>query len=163
MLTCQIEKRFGPFHLQVDLTVGRHITALFGPSGSGKSLTLQAIAGLVRPDRGVIRLSERTLFDAAAGVNLPPQSRRVGYVQQHYALFPHMTVLQNVAYGLHRVPGNERLERAAAALASVGLAGFEGRRPNSREGSSSGSPWPVPWSPDRRCCCWMSPLPRWMT
>ncbi|BAD39983.1 ABC transporter ATP-binding protein [Symbiobacterium thermophilum] len=134
MLTCRIEKRLGAFHLQVDLTAGPHITALFGPSGSGKSLTLQAIAGLVRPDRGVIRLNGRTLFDGEAGTNLPPQARRVGYVPQHYALFPHMTVLQNVAYGLHRLPRRERRERAAAAIAAVGLAGLESRRPGELSG-----------------------------
>lgn len=73
---------------------------LYGPSGSGKSLTLQAIAGLLRPQAGHIRLDGRTLFDSAAGVDLSPAQRRVGYLPQDFGLFPHMSVRDNVAFGL---------------------------------------------------------------
>ncbi len=73
---------------------------IFGPSGSGKSLTLKAIAGLLTPDSGHIRLGGITLFDKQAGINLPPQQRKIGYMFQDYALFPHLNVRQNIGFGL---------------------------------------------------------------
>jgi molybdate transport system ATP-binding protein len=75
---------------------------LFGPSGAGKSLTLQAIAGLITPDAGRIAFNDRALFDSQAGIRLKPQQRRVAYVFQDYALFPHLTVAQNIGFGLRR-------------------------------------------------------------
>lgn len=75
---------------------------LFGPSGSGKTLTLQFIAGLMRPAMGRIALKGRALFDAKAGINVPSRARRLGYLFQDYALFPHMTVAENVSYGLRK-------------------------------------------------------------
>ncbi len=75
---------------------------LFGPSGSGKSLTLQALAGLLRPDAGRVVVNGRVLFDSARGVDLPARRREVGYVFQDFALFPHLTLAQNVAFGLKR-------------------------------------------------------------
>jgi len=82
--------------------------ALFGPSGAGKSLTLRAIAGLLMPDSGRIVLNGRTLFDAEAGINVRPQERRVAYLFQEYALFPHLTVAQNIAFGLSKGWRNPR-------------------------------------------------------
>ncbi|MFV0282246.1 MAG: ABC transporter ATP-binding protein [Castellaniella sp.] len=76
--------------------------ALFGPSGSGKSLTMQAIAGLLRPDQGRIEVAGRVLFDAETGVDVPPRDRRLAYLFQDYALFPHLTVRQNIGFGLRR-------------------------------------------------------------
>lgn len=90
------------FMLDVQLQCSQRQVVLFGPSGAGKSLTLKAIAGLLRPYSGHVRLGGSTLFDAARGVNLPPQQRRLGYVFQDYALFPHLTVRQNIAFGLHK-------------------------------------------------------------
>jgi molybdate transport system ATP-binding protein len=134
VLSCHVRKRLGSFSLQVDLEVQDHVVALFGPSGSGKSLTLQAIAGLIRPDAGWITIAGRTAFDASTGVNLPPQERRVGFVFQNYALFPHMTVAENVAYGLFRVDADERAMLVADALRSVRLDGLEQRRPGQLSG-----------------------------
>lgn len=74
--------------------------ALFGPSGAGKSLTMQAIAGLLRPDQGRIEADGRVLFDSATGIDVPPRDRRLAYLFQDYALFPHLTVRQNVGFGL---------------------------------------------------------------
>ena len=74
--------------------------ALFGPSGSGKSLTMQAIAGLLRPDRGRIEVAGRVLFDSETDVDVPPRDRRLAYLFQDYALFPHLTVRQNIGFGL---------------------------------------------------------------
>ncbi len=90
------------FHLDVAFASDASRLVLFGASGAGKSLTLQAIAGLVRPDGGHVRVDGDALFDAAAGVSVPPRDRRLGYVFQDYALFPHLTVRQNVAFGLRR-------------------------------------------------------------
>lgn len=86
------------FRLELAATVGRETFALVGPSGAGKTSVLRTVAGLARPERGRIALDGRVLFDAAAGIDRPPEERRVGYVFQEYALFPHMTVERNVAY-----------------------------------------------------------------
>ncbi|CAG2156234.1 Molybdenum import ATP-binding protein ModC [Cupriavidus yeoncheonensis] len=97
-------------HFELDIafdSASRRI-AVFGPSGAGKSLTLRAIAGLLMPDSGHIVLNGRTLFDAEAGINVPPQERRVAYLFQEYALFPHLTVGQNIAFGLSKSWRNPR-------------------------------------------------------
>ncbi len=99
MVKAHLEKELKDFHLKVSFNSREPVTALFAPSGSGKSLTLQAIAGLVKPDRGRVEVKGKTLFDSEKGIDLPPQKRRVGYLLQDYALFPHMTVLENVSYG----------------------------------------------------------------
>ena len=98
------------FRLELTLQIERETVALVGPSGAGKTTALRAVAGLTRPDRGSISLGEETLFDAGRGIDLPPERRRVGLVFQEYALFPHMTVEQNVAYGGRERVG-ELLER----------------------------------------------------
>jgi molybdate transport system ATP-binding protein len=90
------------FELDVTLRSDAGSMVLFGPSGAGKSLTLQAIAGLITPDAGRIEFNGRVLFDADAGICLPPQQRRVIYLFQDYALFPHLTVAQNIAFALRR-------------------------------------------------------------
>ena len=112
-LSVQIEKTLCSFRLRVAFESSGGLLALLGASGSGKSLTLRCIAGLLRPDRGRIVLNGRVLFDSAAGVDLPPQRRRVGYLFQSCALIPHRTVVQNVELGLLDLP---RRERRAAAL-----------------------------------------------
>ena len=110
------------FELRVALEVGEGETvALVGPSGAGKTTVLRAIAGAVRPGAGTISLGERTLFDAAGRVDLPPEDRGVGYVFQEYALFPHMTVRQNVAFA-GGARADELLER-------FGIAHLAGARP----------------------------------
>jgi molybdate transport system ATP-binding protein len=101
-IACHLQAAGQHFHLQAALRCNQTRVVLFGPSGAGKSLTLKAIAGLLQPDSGVIRLHGQTLFNANAGINLSPQRRRIGYVFQDYALFPHLSVRQNVAFGLHR-------------------------------------------------------------
>jgi molybdate transport system ATP-binding protein len=90
------------FQLDVRLSTDSQRIVIIGPSGSGKSLTLKAIAGLLRPDAGHIRLDNHVLFDAAQGIDLPPQQRKLAYVFQDYALFPHLTVRQNIAFPLAR-------------------------------------------------------------
>ncbi len=134
MLALRLYKRLPSFDLDLSLDVPPGITALFGPSGAGKSMTLACIAGLARPDAGRIALNGFVFYDSVAGVNIPPQRRRIGYVMQDYLLFPHLTVGENVAFGLHRVPRRERNARVAVMLERVGLAGYEARRPQELSG-----------------------------
>lgn len=103
--------------------------ALFGASGSGKTSTLRAVAGLTRPSAGRIAVGRETWFDAERRIDLPAHRRSVGYVFQDYALFPHLTVLANVAAALRHLPKTARVETARAALAKVHLTGLESRRP----------------------------------
>ena len=88
------------------------MTVLFGPSGAGKTTILRSLAGLERPNTGRIRFGEEVWFDAQAGVMMPPQKRSIGYVFQDYALFPHLTVNQNVAYGLKEEARELRAKQA---------------------------------------------------
>jgi len=152
------------FNLDVRFASQAPVVALYGPSGAGKSMTLQALAGLLRPAQGHIRLGERTLFDAAAGIHLPPQQRGLGYLFQHYALFPHLTVRQNIGFGL-TTWWRRRPDRAAAAridelIESLGLQSLpRPARTRCRVASSSGSPWRGRWPASPSCCCWTNPLP----
>lgn len=100
MLRVRLRKKLPDFTLDVDFAWQSGILVVFGPSGAGKTTLLDCLAGLQRPDEGLIELNGRTLFDSQQRVNLPPQKRRIGYVFQNYALFPHMTVKENVMYGL---------------------------------------------------------------
>ncbi|HEX9016509.1 MAG TPA: ABC transporter ATP-binding protein [Chloroflexota bacterium] len=134
MLDATIRKSLAGFNLDVSLSVGDGMVAIFGPSGSGKSLTLQCIAGLLRPDAGRIAINGRTVFDSECGVNVRPQDRRIGYVFQDYALLPHLTVAENIVYGLNRVPRAERRHRLDKMLALMRLQGLEDRRPDHLSG-----------------------------
>src|SRR5262245_47572253 len=107
MLDVDVSRRLGAFELRARFVSGGGTLVLFGPSGSGKSLTLQAIAGLLRPDRGRIVVGDQVLFDAPARIDLPPEHRKVGFLPQGYALFPHLTVRENVGYGLAHLPKAE--------------------------------------------------------
>jgi molybdate transport system ATP-binding protein len=127
-------KRLPGFTLEVAWTAGDGVAVLFGPSGSGKSLTLRCLAGLERPDSGHMIVNGRVFFDSARGVNLPPQRRRTGYVFQGYALFPHLSVGQNVAFGLRDRPRAERQRRTAEVLERLGLGGLEHRPPRELSG-----------------------------
>jgi len=132
MLSVDVEKHLGDFTLHAQFEIGSQVLVLFGPSGAGKSLTLNCIAGLVSPDDGVIRLGERTLFDYDAHLNLPARERRIGYVFQNYALFPHLTVRENIAFGIRNV-SNMR-QRVDEMLKLVGLSEFSARHPSQLSG-----------------------------
>jgi molybdate transport system ATP-binding protein len=110
------------------------LTVLFGPSGSGKSTTLRCLAGLEKPDRGTIRFGDQTWFDAEHNIFLPPQQRRIGYLFQDYALFPHLTVKQNIAYGLGKLDATARQQRIAEMTTLLELAGLEHRYPRQLSG-----------------------------
>lgn len=113
-LHVDIRKRLGTFHLAVQFDTDASPLALLGASGSGKSVTLRCIAGILEPDEGQISLNGRTFFDSAAHISLPPQQRNVGYLFQQYALFPHMTVRQNIAAAVR--DRRSRQEAAARQL-----------------------------------------------
>jgi molybdate transport system ATP-binding protein len=132
-LEVAIRTRAGDFNLAADFEAPVGITTLFGPSGAGKTLTLRCIAGLNRPDGGRIGLRGRILFDSETGVDLPTRLRRVGYLFQQYALFPHLNVLGNVTFGLDG-RADERGARAAELLRLVGLTDYERRRPRDLSG-----------------------------
>jgi molybdate transport system ATP-binding protein len=134
VLDVSIKKRLKGFDLDVSLSLGDELVAIFGPSGSGKSLTLQCLAGLLAPDAGAISIKGRTVFDSAKGVNLRPQERRIGYVFQSYALLPHLTVAQNIGYGLHKLPRDESRDRVQEMIAAMRLDGLEKRRPRELSG-----------------------------
>ncbi len=127
-------KRLPGFSLDVAWTADESIAVLFGPSGAGKTLTLQCLAGLVSPDEGRIVVDGRVFFDRAAGIDLPPQARRIGYVFQGYALFPHLTVAENVGFGLRDRPRSERAGRTRDVLHRLGLGGLDGRYPDELSG-----------------------------
>jgi molybdate transport system ATP-binding protein len=122
------------FTLDLEFQAAAGVTVLFGPSGSGKTLTLDAIAGFVRPDEGRILLDDAILFDAAAGVHLAPQARQCGYVFQNYALFPHMTLRENLEFAAERRPRLERHRRVNEMLERFRLAEVAGRRPHELSG-----------------------------
>lgn len=104
------------FVLDVSLEAPAGITILFGPSGAGKSTLLDCVAGLLRPDSGRIAFGEEVLFDSAANIDIPPQKRRIAYVFQSLALFPHLTVEENIAYGLAEIAESERRARVSEIL-----------------------------------------------
>jgi molybdate transport system ATP-binding protein len=124
------KKRFGAdFTLDVSFGLEAGITILFGPSGSGKTTLLNCMAGLLEPDSGRLAVGGRLLYDSAAGIDVPVQQRRVGYLFQHLALFPHLTVGRNVEYGLAELERGESRRRAGEILERFGIAQLAGRRP----------------------------------
>lgn len=129
MLEAKFVKRLDAFPLEVDLKADRQAVALLGASGSGKSMTLKCIAGVEKPDEGRIVLDGQVLFDSSKRINLPPQQRHVGLLFQNYALFPTMTVWQNIRCGLRRLPRAEQNARIAALIARFHLEGLEKRLP----------------------------------
>lgn len=134
-LSVEIEKRLGAFRLTARFETDGGILGLLGASGCGKSMTLKCIAGIERPDRGRIILDGETLFDSDKKIDLPPQKRKVGYLFQSYALFPNMTVRQNILCGLYGEKGKEKREAALReAVRLLHLDGLEGQRPHQLSG-----------------------------
>lgn len=122
------------FVLDVDFASDESLTALFGPSGSGKTSVLSVIAGLRRPDSGLIRVGPRVVFDGSSGVCLPPEARRVGYVFQEHLLFPHLTVRHNLSYGMRRRPRDARPVDFARAVQVLELTDLLERMPRTLSG-----------------------------
>src|SRR3984893_2993309 len=133
-LEVAIEKQVSGFRLAVEFTADGAPLGLLGPSGSGKTMTLRAIAGLEKPDRGRIVLHGRVLFDSEREIDMPARERRIGLLFQNYALFPHLTVAENIAFGLRRVSRPERTRRVAEQLAATHLINLASRYPASLSG-----------------------------
>ncbi|GAB4131408.1 MAG: hypothetical protein Fur0046_00350 [Cyanobacteria bacterium J069] len=133
-LRVDIQARLSNFALDLAFAAQTETVGLLGASGSGKSLTLRCIAGIATPDQGRIVLNGRTLFDAKRGINVPSHRRKVGLVFQNYALFPHMTVAQNIAFGLRQLPPQLRSQRVKEQLALVQLAELGDRYPHQLSG-----------------------------
>ena len=124
----------GGFCLNVDFTLSQPRAILFGPSGAGKSTLFRLLAGLLEPASGLIVLGGTTLTDIDAAIALPPGRRKIGYLAQEPSLFPHLSVADNVAYGLHAVEGLDRRDRVSSLLASFDLETYARRRPPSLSG-----------------------------
>jgi len=133
-LEIDIEKALENFKLQVGFGTGKGTVGLLGSSGSGKSMTLRMIAGVSTPDSGRIVLNGRILFDSTAKCNIPAASRRIGVVFQDYALFPHLTVAENVGFGLSALPAAERRTRVARQLESMHISELANRFPKEISG-----------------------------
>lgn len=128
-LYVDIEKRLGAFRLQSKFEAENETLALLGASGCGKSVTLKCIAGIMTPDRGRIVLNGRVLFDSEKRIDLTPQQRRVGYLFQQYALFPNMTVEQNILCGIREGSRSEKRALAAEKIHMFRLEGLEKKHP----------------------------------
>ncbi len=135
MIDARIRKTFpgsrgsAPFELNLDLKSAADVTVLLGPSGAGKSLTLDCIAGFIRPDEGRILVNDRLLFDAGTGVNLPPRQRRCGCVFQGESLFPHLSLFENLWFAAGRTPRRARRQKVGQMLERFHLENLGARRP----------------------------------
>ena len=140
MIEARLRKHFpartdsAEFTLDVDFVAHSGVTVFFGPSGAGKTLILECIAGFVTPDQGRILVDDRILFDAESRVNVKARQRQCGYVFQNYALFPHMTVRENLEFASAAIPTLERSRRISEALSRFRLTEVTGRRPHELSG-----------------------------
>ncbi len=133
-LSVKLKKKVNGFTLDVAWDIGDELAVLLGCSGSGKSMTLQMIAGLARPDEGFVRCGSKTFFDSDSGIDILPQARAFGYVFQDLALFPHMSVVRNILFGALGVPKQEKLSRARDIIEEFKLSGLENRYPSEISG-----------------------------
>ena len=132
-ITVDIEKNFKGFHLKTAFSSSTSATGILGASGSGKSMTLRCIAGIEKPDRGKIVINGKTVFDSAQKINLKPQERRIGYLFQNYALFPTMSVRENIGCG-YRGEKAEKEKRIEDFIERYHLEGLENRLPSQLSG-----------------------------
>ena len=139
MLSVRIRRRFAgaaqdAFQLEADFQAPSGFTIFFGASGAGKTTILDCIAGLQTPDEGQISIGAEKLFDSADGVNVPARRRHMGYLFQTLALFPHMSVVRNIEYGLATLDARERQSRVAEIMDSFHISALAGRRPGEISG-----------------------------
>jgi molybdate transport system ATP-binding protein len=141
MLQAKIKKRLGrdtdEFFLDVEFEVRKGVTILFGASGSGKSTTLRAIAGIIHPDEGQIKVDEQIFFDSQKRINLPIRKRGVGYVFQNLALFPHLSVRANVEFGMKNLPPREKQQLAAEIMSALKIEHTANRKPREVSGGEA--------------------------
>jgi molybdate transport system ATP-binding protein len=139
MLDARIRKQLGDstghtLTIDVDIKVSNGVTVLFGPSGAGKTSILRTIAGIIRPDEGRISLDQKIYFDSAAGISLPIQQRKVGYVFQNHVLFPHLTAEENVSYGARSNAGLSARNRVQELFSMLGIQKASARYPHELSG-----------------------------
>ena len=141
MLQAKIKKRLrrgaDEFFLDVEFEVPQGVTILFGASGSGKSTTLRAIAGILHPDEGRIKVDEQIFFDSQKRINLPIRRRGVGYVFQNLALFPHLSVRANVEFGMKNLPPHEKQQRAVEIMSALKIEHTANRKPREVSGGEA--------------------------
>jgi molybdate transport system permease protein len=133
-LIVELQKTFSSFTLEANFTANKKPLGILGSSGSGKSMTLRCIAGLETPTQGHIVLNGRVLFDSKQGINIPSRQRRIGFVFQNYALFPHMRVAHNIAFGMPVLSKTERKQRVNQYIELMQLQGLEKRYPHELSG-----------------------------
>jgi molybdate transport system ATP-binding protein len=144
-LLVNIKKKLKGFSLDIAFSIDGEYLGILGASGSGKSMTLKCIAGVETPDEGRIVLNGKVLFDSEKKINLKPQDRNIGYLFQNYALFPHMTVEENIGIGL-RIPQKEKEQKVNEMIKAFHLQGRERNiQIKYRVDSSRESPWPDVW------------------
>ena len=134
MIEVDVEERLGAFHLDVRFKADAPIVGLFGRSGAGKTSVVNAIAGIGKPSRGLVRVNEVVLFDSARGIDVPPERRRVGYVFQDALLFPHLDVAGNLTYGERLRSAAERVIAQDRVIDLLGLGGLLRRKPRTLSG-----------------------------
>ena len=135
MLKINIVKRYDDFVLEKEWEVDKgEVIVLFGPSGSGKSLTLLSIAGLAKPDEGFIEIDRHMVFHHSRKINIPARNRCVGYVPQNYGLFPHLRVDENISFGMHKKGMEQKNERVMELLIRVGLENKRNKYPHQLSG-----------------------------
>ena len=130
----KLYKRVEGFTLDVAWQINNELAVLLGYSGAGKSMTLRMIAGLMKPDDGFVRLDNKSFFESASKIHLPPQERPFGYVFQDLALFPHMTALKNILYGSQGLDESEKRERAMEMIRAFHIEGLEHKYPSEISG-----------------------------
>ena len=133
-LEVQIEKKLPGFALQAAFTAGNAPLSILGPSGAGKTMLLRCIAGIIRPDSGRIALDGQVFFDSTRGIRMPARERGLGLLFQHYALFPHRTVAENIAFGLRHLAPAERAARVEDLVQRTHVSGLEQRLPHELSG-----------------------------
>ncbi|MEC7984896.1 MAG: molybdenum ABC transporter ATP-binding protein [Myxococcota bacterium] len=134
MLELDLHKHFDNFHIQLQCSISHPFTAIFGASGAGKTTLLNMIAGLTNPNRGKIILETKILFDSDRGISIRPQHRRIGYIFQESRLFPHMSIRENILYGLKNLPKSEQRFQEKDVVETLGIGMLLDRTPKGLSG-----------------------------
>lgn len=133
-LKFSLKKNLHDFSLDIELSLNNELAVLFGPSGSGKSITLNMLSGIVKPEKGIVNINGKDVFNSEKNINVPMRDRRIGYLFQDYALFPHMTVFENIAYGISHLSKTKIKSKIEELIYLMRLEGLENRHPSQISG-----------------------------